>query len=119
MIYTKTEKGFHLTDGQLNVDDKMQKIGIVVDCYGYPLRDPIIIKHGEFERVKKYYNEMKERLMSSITDDQGFSALLAKSVIFVDASDWTADELNQSLDTIHFVKELLIEKNIKIPQKDV
>jgi hypothetical protein len=119
MIYEKTNESFSLKDGELSIEDKLNKVGFVVDCYGYPLRDPIVIKHGELSKVKKYFDEMKDKLMNSTTGDTKFSATLAESILFVDVSDWTAEEINQSLDTLHYVKNILIEKNIQIPGKNV
>jgi len=114
MKYEKTQEGFTLKDGELSIDDKIKKIGMVVDCYGYPSRDPIVIKHGEYERVKKYYNEMKEKLMSSSVESE-FSKKLSDAILFVDASNWTTDEINQCLDTMHYIKIVLAENNVKIP----
>lgn len=118
MKYEKTNEGFSLKDGELHVDDKMKKVGMVVDCYGYPARDPIVIKHGEYERVKKYYNDMKEKLMSSTVETK-FYKKLSDSILFVDVSEWTADEINQSLDTMHYICNLLTSKNIPIPNGNV
>ena len=112
------ENGSFVLSNDGTTVDTMSKVGIVVDCYSYPDRDPILIKHGELERVKKYYNEMKLRLLDpehhvkNGEDIMSFAKELTKSLMFVDASNWTADELNRSLDTTHYIKKILIEKGI-------
>ena len=112
MIYEKTNEGFHLTNDGTSIKN-MSKVGFVVDCLGYPKRDPIVIKHGEFERVEKYYNELQEHAEKMKLQGDDFSGSLQKSTHLIEVTDWTADEINSALDMD--AKKILLSKNINIP----
>lgn len=110
MEYKKSGDVFTLEDSALGINDSIKKVGLVVDCFKFPERDPIVIRHGEYDKVKKYF----DGIISQFEKGTGYlMTTLTKTTILIDASDWTVEEINASLDMD--ARKILLEKNIQVP----